>query len=138
LARFPAGWLIDRTGRYAPYAIGGLLAGSLATALLPLAKAPAPLLALAAVFGAVSGLAFVAISAALAASATPATRGLVMGGYSTSLYLGLALGSFALGPVITHRGYTVGFVAGGVVGMVGTLAAASLWGERQRPRALAA
>jgi MFS family permease len=138
LARFPAGWLIDRTGRYAPYAIGGLLVGSPVTALLPLAQTPAPLLALAAVFGAVSGLAFVAISAALAASATPATRGLVMGGYSTSLYLGLALGSFALGPVITHRGYTVGFVATGIGGMVGTLVAAILWGERRCPRARAA
>ena len=27
-----------------------------------------------------------------------------MGGYSTSLYLGLAVGSFALGPVMTHNG----------------------------------
>jgi len=135
LARVPAGWLIDRTGRCAPYAIGGLLVGSLATALLPHAEAPAPLLTLAAAFGGVSGLAFVAISTALAASATPATRGLVMGGYSTSLYLGLALGSFALGPVITHRGYVVGFVAGGVAGMLGTIVAAILWREPLRPRA---
>jgi predicted MFS family arabinose efflux permease len=60
LARFPAGWLIDRTGRYAPYAVGGLLVGSLVTALRPHANAAASVLALAAVFGAVSGLAFVA------------------------------------------------------------------------------
>ena len=30
-----------------------------------------------------------------------ASRGVVMGGYSTALYPGLALGSLALGPVIT-------------------------------------
>jgi predicted MFS family arabinose efflux permease len=42
----------------------------------------------------------------------PLTRGLVMGGYSTSMYLGLALGSFALGPVITGHGYPVGFAVG--------------------------
>jgi MFS family permease len=119
--------LTDRTGRYAPYAVGGLLVGSLATALVPHASAAASLLVLVAVFGAVSGFAFVAISAALAAAATPATRGLVMGGYSTALYLGLALGSFAFGPVITYGGYTAGFIAGGVAGTVGTIAAAFLW-----------
>jgi predicted MFS family arabinose efflux permease len=51
-----------------------------------------------------------------------------MGGYSTSLYLGFALGSFALGPVITHYGYPIGFAAGAVAGAIGTLAAAILWG----------
>lgn len=50
-----------------------------------------------------------------------------MGGYSTALYLGLALGSFAFGPVITYGGYTAGFIAGGVASTVGTIAAAFLW-----------
>jgi len=50
-----------------------------------------------------------------------------MGGYSTALYLGLAIGSFALGPVITHRGYAAGFAAGGIAGAVGTLVAALLF-----------
>jgi len=135
LARLPAGWLVDRTGRCAPYATGGLLVGSVGTMLLPHLEGLGPLLALAAVFGAVSGVAFVAISAALAAVSTPATRGLVMGGYSTALYLGLALGSFALGPVITHHGYGAGFLAGGAAGMAGTLGAAILWGTAARVRA---
>lgn len=126
-ARLPAGWLVDRTGRCAPYAIGGVLIGSVATALLPHVGGRAAVLGLVAVFGAVSGVAFVAIGVALAASTTPATRGLVMGGYSTSLYLGLALGSFALGPVITHQGYAVGFAAGGAASVAGTLVAAILW-----------
>jgi predicted MFS family arabinose efflux permease len=93
-------------------------------------------LALAAVFGAVSGTAGVATGVALAGSAPPASRGIVMGGYSTALYLGLALGSFALGPVITHRGYSAGFSAGGAAGMVGALIAALLWtrGARWRSR----
>jgi predicted MFS family arabinose efflux permease len=127
LARFPAGWLVDRTGRCAPYAIGGILVACVTTALLPHAAGRAALLALVAVFGMVSGVAFVAISAALAAASTPVTRGLVMGGYSTSLYLGLALGSFALGPVITHQGYVSGFTAGAAAGAVGTLLASGLW-----------
>jgi predicted MFS family arabinose efflux permease len=127
VARFPAGWLIDRRRRYVRLAIAGLLAGSLAIALLPHVEAFTPLLTLAAAFGAVSGLAFVAISTALAASATPHTRGLVMGGYSTSMYLGLALGSFGLGPVIRSHGHPAGFFIGGAAGLVGTMIAAGLW-----------
>jgi len=127
LARFPAGWLVDRTGRCTPYAVGGVLIGSVVTALVPKAIEPTAMLALAAVFGAVSGTAGVATGVALAGSAPPASRGIVMGGYSTALYLGLALGSFALGPVITLRGYSAGFSAGGAAGVVGALIAALLW-----------
>ena len=126
-ARMPAGWLVDRTGRCSPYAIGGVLVAAAVTALLPHARGQAALLALSAVFGAASGLAFVAVSVGLAGASTPATRGLVMGGYSTSLYLGFALGSFALGPVITRYGYPVGFAVGAVAGVMGTCAAAILW-----------
>jgi predicted MFS family arabinose efflux permease len=57
-----------------------------------------------------------------------------MGGYSTSLYLGFALGSFGLGPIITQHGYTVGFAAGGAAGVIGTLAAAALWATGGEPR----
>ena len=57
-----------------------------------------------------------------------------MGGYSTALYLGLALGSFALGPVITSRGYSAGFSAGGAAGVLGSLIAALLWAKGARSR----
>jgi predicted MFS family arabinose efflux permease len=139
-ARVPAGWLIDRTQRSAPYAVGGVLAGCVATALLPHVTERGPLLALVAGYGVVSGTAGVAIGVALAGAATPAARGLVMGGYSTALYLGLALGSFALGPVITSYGYATGFSVGGVVGAVGAVFAAVLWvkarNDRCRPLAV--
>jgi predicted MFS family arabinose efflux permease len=133
-ARVPAGWLVDRTGWCAPYAIGGVLMASVATSLLPHVTGQATLLALVAAFGAASGAAGVATGVALAASTAPGARGLVMGGYSMSLYLGLALGSFALGPVITRQGYAVGFAAGGAAGVVGTLAAALLWARGSAPR----
>jgi predicted MFS family arabinose efflux permease len=126
-ARIPAGWLVDRSRRAAPYAISGVLVASAATAILPHVTDRPALLALVAVFGAVSGMAGVAIGVALAAASTPATRGLVMGGYSTSLYLGLALGSFALGPVITRYGYATGFGVGAGAGAVGAVVAAALW-----------
>jgi MFS family permease len=133
-ARFPAGWLVDRTGRPAWYAVGGVLLACGATALLPHALGGWMLLTLAALFGATSGVAFVAISAGLAVAAPPGTRGLVMGGYSTALYLGFAIGSIALGPVIGRHGHAVGFAMGGALGTVGTLVAVLLW---RRPRSAA-
>jgi predicted MFS family arabinose efflux permease len=134
VARLPAGWLVDRTGRPAPWAIIGVLVASVATIVLPHVGGQAPLILLVAVFGGVSGVAFVAVGVALASATTPATRGLVMGGYSTSLYLGFALGSFGLGPVITQHGYAAGFAVGGAAGVVGTLIAAALWATAGEPR----
>jgi MFS family permease len=128
-ARFPAGWLMDRTGRSVPYAIGGVLGASVAAAVLPHVDQHGSLLTLLAMFGAVSGMAGVAIGVALAESTTPATRGLVMGGYSTALYLGLAIGSLAVGPVITRYGYAMGFAAGGAAGMIGAVVAAVFWAQ---------
>lgn len=135
LMRFPAGWLVDRSGRRTLLATGGVLAASAATALFPLAEGTGSMLALAAVFGGVSGLAFVAVSAGLAAATTATTRGLVMGGYSTAMYLGLAIGSIALGPVMTHQGWGVGFTTGGAAGAVGALVASLIWarGRAHRP-----
>jgi len=126
-ARFPAGWLVDRTGRYARFAVGGLVIASLLTMAVPHLRSAPTFLAAIAVLGAVNGLAGVACGVGLAAASTPSTRGLVMGGYSTALYLGLAIGSFAFGPVITHHGYTVAFALGGTVGIVGALVAGALW-----------
>src|SRR5207244_2914007 len=73
-ARFPARWLMDRTGRSVPYAIGGGIAASVATGVLPHVDQQAWLLTVLAIFGAVSGTAGVAIGAALAESSTPAGR----------------------------------------------------------------
>jgi MFS family permease len=124
--RLPAGWMMDRSGRYRFYAVTGTAIAAAATALIPHVSEEL-LLVLMAIFGTVSGVAFVAISVELTAAAPPAARGLVMGGYSTALYLGLALGSLALGPVITHRGHPLGFVIGGTLGGLGILLAAGLW-----------
>ena len=57
-----------------------------------------------------------------------------MGGYSTALYLGLALGSFAFGPVITRAGHSTGFLHGAVAAAAGTLVAVALWANKARPR----
>ena len=125
-ARIPAGWVIDRSGRCGLYAFGGMVIAAAVTMLIPHVRDNGTLLALVGLFGAVSGVAFVAISVDLTGAAPPAIRGLVMGGYSTALYLGLALGSLALGPVITREGYSTGFAVGGALGGLGALLAAIL------------
>jgi len=130
-ARIPAGWLVDRTQNSSLYAISGVLIGSIVTALLPHVTGQIGLLTLVAVFGAVNGTAGVAIGVALTRATTPAVRGLVMGGYSTALYLGLALGSLALGPVIARHGYGTGFWVGGLTGAIGALIPAVLWMRAQ-------
>jgi predicted MFS family arabinose efflux permease len=126
-ARIPAGRLVDRTRHPSIYAVGGVLIASITTGLLPRVESQAALLALVAVFGAVSGTAGVAIGVALTHAAPATVRGIVMGGYSMSLYLGLALGSIALGPVIARQGYDAGFLLGAATGAGGALIAAALW-----------
>jgi predicted MFS family arabinose efflux permease len=137
-ARIPAGWLVDRTKHPSVYAIGGVVIASIAVAVLPHAESRAAVLAIVAVFGAVSGTAGVAIGVALTHAAPPTVRGVVMGGYSMSLYLGLALGSLALGPVIARHGYVTGFSLGAAAGAVGAVIAAAFWVRAQplarRPR----
>jgi MFS family permease len=125
--RFPAGWLVDRTRRYVPFAVGGIVAASLLTVVVPHVRNEPALLTLAAVFGAFNGLAGVACGVGLAAVATGSARGVVMGGYSTALYLGLAIGSFAFGPVIMRHGYPVAFALGGTVSIAGAIVSAVLW-----------
>ncbi|HYE94002.1 MAG TPA: MFS transporter [Terriglobales bacterium] len=127
VSRGPAGWLMDRTAGATAYALAGLVLASAVTALLPHGGSFAALLLLATVFGGLSGIAFVGVTAALAASASPSTRGLVMGGYSTALYLGLGIGAFAHGPIVERAGYAVGFAVGGAVGAIGALLAGILW-----------
>jgi predicted MFS family arabinose efflux permease len=56
----------------------------------------------------------------------------VMGGYSTALYLGLAVGSLALGPVIGRYGYALGFHTGAAVGVAGAVVAMVVWTRAKR------
>jgi hypothetical protein len=48
--------------------------------------------------------------------------------------LGFAVGSFALGPIITQYGYATGFAVGGAAGVIGSVIAAVLWATVREPR----
>lgn len=133
VARLPAGFLIDRTRARLPFFTAGLVFFALATALLPHLATMQALLAVAALSGVGYAFGFVAISAGLADASTPATRGLVMGGYSTAIYLGFGAAAVALGPVIAATGFAAGFGVAAGCGVGGTLLAALLW-RRGRER----
>ena len=112
--RVPAGWVLDHSRPRQPYILGGILLTGLLTAMLPLAHRLEEFLVLAAALGSALGVAFVAVGTVLAEATTPATRGVAMGGYSTSLYVGFATAAFGLGPVMGTWGYGTGYaVAGG-------------------------
>jgi MFS family permease len=131
LVRLPAGWLLDRSPSRRPWAIGGVLAAAGLTAAVPFAHRPAAFLWLAAALGVVLGVAFVAVGTMLAEASTPATRGQVMGGYSTALYVGMALAAFGLGPVVAGWGYAAGFGLAALCALLMTGVAATLaWSSR--------
>jgi len=132
-ARLPAGWFIDRTPFRLRYIVVGLAAAALGTAAVPHVVGATALTLLAAGLGAVVAVSFVAIGVALAEASTPATRGLVMGGYTTSIYVGYALGSMPLGPVIAHWGYPAAFGVAAAIGLIGTLTTAALWAPHRAP-----
>ncbi|HSD80509.1 MAG TPA: MFS transporter, partial [Solirubrobacteraceae bacterium] len=126
VVRLPAGWLLDRWPARRPWAVGGVFATGALTAAVPLAHRPGAFLLLAAALGVVLGVAFVAVGAMLAEASTPATRGTVMGGYSTALYVGIALAAFGLGPVMAAWGYGAGFALAGAGALALTLVAGAL------------
>lgn len=64
--------------------------------------------------GAGLALAFTSIGALIAVVADPRSRGLAMGGYNTSIYMGIMAASAAMGTVITHKGYFFAFFGAAV------------------------
>lgn len=139
LSRVPAGRLVDRVARPAAIVVAGVAGYALALAVLPHTSgfwAPTLLLALAAPLIAVS---YISLCVAFNGMATPQTRGVAMGLYGTVLYVGLGAGPAAFGTVMQDRGYSAGFTAAAVAGLIGAalvalLAARTVLGHRLQPR----
>jgi MFS family permease len=67
-------------------------------------------------------LIFTAVGALIAVSVPPVQRGLAMGMYNTSVYLGMMAGSTTIGVCIAATGYPVGFALGGLAAVAGLFA----------------
>ncbi len=134
-ARLPAGYVVDRTRARGPIVVVGLASFAVTVALLPHLDGLPSLVVVSALSGIGYAFAFVAVGAVLAEASTPATRGLVMGGYSTAIYVGVGTTSVSLGPLIAARGFAVGFAVDAACALVATALAAVLWRRRPRPAA---
>jgi len=110
LVRIPFGHLSDRSKNRGWLAAAGILGVAGSIAFLGLAGCFLSFLLGAGVLGACMGLAFTSIGALTAEAAPPEFRGLAMGGYNASIYLGMMLSSALMGPVIRRLGFTDGFL----------------------------
>lgn len=132
ISRLGVGRLVDRFRRQWPLVVTGIAVFSGATFVLPHLQgfaAPAALLALAVPFVAVT---YIALSVSFANISTDANRGLVMGFYSTALFVGLGLGPAAFGAAM-QSSYTAGFSACASVGLVvAALVPLVRWAPRRR------
>ncbi|HEY8814061.1 MAG TPA: MFS transporter [Candidatus Dormibacteraeota bacterium] len=134
LARIPGGRLVDRAKQRWPIVFVGALV--LAVTLTVLGHlngfwAPVVLLVISTPFAATV---FVSIATVFGDMATGSTRGVTMGAYGTVLFLGLAAGPLAFGPIVQAYGYAAGFTACAVASVVLALVMAAFHAEPLRPR----
>lgn len=120
-ARIPAGYISDRLGRRNPFIVIGMLVLAAGIILLAFATSWHALITAVALIGLTMGIVTMAISTSLAEAVHPASRGMAMGGFSTTLYGGFAISSLIGGKIISSFGYFYGFLAGGLVCALGGL-----------------
>jgi DHA1 family multidrug resistance protein-like MFS transporter len=115
LSRIPFGHLSDRVSRRSTLVMAGLAGLTVSIAAFGFAAAPWHFILVATALGTSMGLAFTSIGALTAQAAAPELRGLAMGGYNSSIYLGMMLSSAFMGPVIRLIGYREAFLLTGAV-----------------------
>jgi MFS family permease len=135
LSRIPGGRLVDRARERWPIVFVGVAVWSVAAIVLGHLSGfwwPAVVLIAATPFMATvyvaAGVVFGDLSAA-------STRGVTMGMYGTILFLGLAAGPLAFGPVVQNFGYAAGFTSCAVVAIALALVMAAFHAEPLRRRA---
>lgn len=117
VGRIPIGRLADRCDRRRIVATGLVF---LACALTALGQSllHTQLLAFAVVMGVGMALTFTAIGALIAELVPVAQRGLAMGMYNSSVYLGMMSGATVMGYALKRIGYQLGFAAAGGVALL--------------------
>lgn len=108
------GEIVDRIRLIIP----SLILVSLSVASLSIARSLPAFLAIAAIYGASSGIAFVSLSADVAEASGGRGSGVAMGGFMTSFDLGVAIGSTLFGPVAEALGYPATFLASSILSIV--------------------
>jgi MFS family permease len=127
--------LVDRARHRWPLIFVGVVGWSVAAIVLGHLTgfaAPAIVLILGTPFIATAFVAFGVVFADLSAAST---RGVTMGMFGTILFVGLAVGPLAFGPVVQGFGYAAGFTACAVVAVVLVIVMAVFQTEPIRRRA---
>jgi MFS family permease len=109
LSRIPFGHMSDRVTKRGNLVVAGIIGLTASMAGFAISTGPLLFMFSAGVLGAGMGLAFTSIGALTAEVVPPELRGLAMGGYNTSIYLGLMLNSAFMGAVIKAIGFYGGF-----------------------------
>jgi DHA1 family multidrug resistance protein-like MFS transporter len=109
LSRLPFGRLSDYVSRRSTLVTAGFICYAIALAGYGLASNLAWFVFFAVLTGVGMGLAFTAVGALIAEVVEPSFRGVAMGGYNSSIYLGMMLGSLVMGAVIRSTGYPHAF-----------------------------
>jgi MFS family permease len=125
VSRVPIGSLADRVDRRR-IVTGGLLCLAVALAALGQATKLPALLGCAVLLGLGMALAYTAIGALIAGGVPPRQRGLAMGMYNSCIYLGMMIGSTAMGFALQRIGYPLGFAAAGAAALLASLAYAQI------------
>ncbi len=115
LSRLPCGRLSDRVKSRGKLAALGFILFSLSLAVFGFCRNLSQFLLAAVALGVTMGLSFTPLGALIAEVAPPEGRGLAMGGYNTSIYLGMMLSSACMGGVIGWAGYELSFLLTGVL-----------------------
>jgi MFS transporter, DHA1 family, multidrug resistance protein len=118
LCRIPFGHLSDRVAKRSNLVVIGLIGLAAPLGGYGLAHTTGQFLICTGVLGASMGLTFTSIGALTAETAAPALRGLAMGGYNASIYLGMMLSSACMGPVIHRFGFAGGFYLTTVINLL--------------------
>jgi MFS family permease len=115
LSRLPFGRLSDRVRSRGKLAALGFILFSLSLAAFGFCRTLSQFLLAAVALGVTMGLSFTPLGALIAEVAPPEARGLAMGGYNSSIYLGMMLSSACMGGVIGQVGYELSFLFTGVL-----------------------
>lgn len=118
--RVPIGMLADRVDRRRLVAVG-LIFLAVALAALGQCVQLGTLLGCAVVMGVGMALTFTAVGALIAELVPVVQRGLAMGMYNSTIYLGMMSGSTIMGIALKHIGYPTGFAAAGCVVLITVL-----------------
>lgn len=114
LLRIPFGHLSDRVDRGMMSSIGLIVCG-IALGLTGISGSVVTLVLSAALLGGGMGICFTALSALVVVVMPPRQRGLGMGLYNSSIYLGMMLSSASMGAVIRQTSFRTGYIVTGAV-----------------------